>query len=170
MVVASGLLEPLRGMAGAVEGSLTEEAFRRGGPSVFSATDEAPHPSIVWLRRVGVEHYAVVPMRAGDERLGMLGLVRGPPEPAVHPEELSTLALLGGQGSVAVRNARLYERAQAASRAKSEFLAMISHELRTPLNALAGFGGLLKEGSTAEITPPAAGGPAADATAPASTW
>ena len=39
------------------------------------------------------------------------------------------------------------ERAEAASRAKSKFLAIMSHELRTPLNTILGFSELINERS-----------------------
>ncbi len=46
----------------------------------------------------------------------------------------------------AIREETLTEEAQAASDAKSAFLATMSHELRTPLNAIIGYGELLADG------------------------
>ena len=46
------------------------------------------------------------------------------------------------QGEDRLRTAR--DEAEAANRAKSEFLSRMSHELRTPLNAILGFGQLLE--------------------------
>ncbi len=62
------------------------------------------------------------------------------------------LEAIATQISIAVQNARLYERmaeyaarAEAASEAKSAFLANVSHELRTPLTSVIGFANIIKK-------------------------
>jgi signal transduction histidine kinase/ActR/RegA family two-component response regulator len=88
--------------------------------------------------------YLAVPVVGrGSEVLG--GLFLGHPEPGVFTEDAERAVVsLGAQAAIAIDNARLYEaerraraEAEAGSRAKDEFLAMLGHELRNPLAAVA---------------------------------
>src|SRR5580658_5054133 len=64
-----------------------------------------------------------------------------------------TERVLSGARQNAERTARLAEdallQAQAADRAKTNFLANVTHELRTPLNAIIGFSEIIESGAGA---------------------
>jgi PAS domain S-box-containing protein len=86
-----------------------------------------------WLR-LAPRSFISVPLAARGEVMGVLLLATAEVSGrSFGPADLELAEGLASRASLAIDNARLYGRAEAASQAKDHFLAALSHELRTPL-------------------------------------
>ena len=100
---------------------------------------------------------AAIPIYLGAILMGVLDLQSNELD-RFSNEDVKVLTTLAEQIAIAVRNAQLYEEAQAARQdaeransVKSSFLASVSHELRTPLNAIINFSKFLAKGRMGEV-------------------
>jgi signal transduction histidine kinase len=110
--------------------------------------DDAEHLRL--LRALHFSSVIVVPLVARGLTLGALTLCHTESGRRYDAGDLALAEDLAHRAAVAVDNARLYRdveraraEAEAANRAKSQFLSTMSHELRTPLNAISGYVDLL---------------------------
>ncbi|MDQ3280578.1 MAG: GAF domain-containing protein [Acidobacteriota bacterium] len=100
------------------------------------------------IRELGIMSYMIVPLRSRGEVVGTITFVAS--DRRFAQQDLTQAEELAYRASIAVENARLYSAAQAANRAKDEFLATLSHELRTPMTAVLGWARMLKLGLSEE--------------------
>lgn len=105
------------------------------------------------MQAAGLHSMMCVPLRARDRVLGALIMVSCHAERRYGEDDLALAQDLARRIALAVDNARLYgqaeqarREAEAANRAKDEFLAVVSHELRTPLTPLLGWVDLINAG------------------------
>jgi PAS domain S-box-containing protein len=94
----------------------------------------------------------VVPMTVMNRIIGTLE-VQAYQDDAFTNEHIIALEMVANFAAVAIENVRLLqveaearETAEAANRAKDEFLSVLSHELRTPLNSMLGWTRMLRTG------------------------
>jgi two-component system CheB/CheR fusion protein len=100
-------------------------------------------------RATFVKSLAMIPIRAEDP-IGAIGAYWATSHLATD-RELRLLQALAGSASVALANAELYRAAraaqaaaEAANRARDDFLAIVSHELQTPLTSILGWARALR--------------------------
>jgi PAS domain S-box-containing protein len=100
------------------------------------------------IRELGIRSFMIVPLRSRGEVVGAITFVAS--DLRFSEQDLAQAEELAHRASIAIENARLYSAAQAANRAKDEFLATLSHELRTPMTAVLGWSRMLKLGLSQE--------------------
>lgn len=96
------------------------------------------------LRVMGAVSYMTVPLVAGGRSFGAITIVSADPGHVFDEYDLELAFELGRRAGYAIDNARLFREAQAANRAKDEFLVTLSHELRTPMTATLGWAAMLR--------------------------
>ena len=160
------LMDRLRAMPPAMQsGERVARALRTGEPDVVNDIDPtrlAESISDADRRQLMTDlapcAYMVLPLGAHGDVVGTLTLVstdRG----RRYGEDDATLGRdLARRAALAIENARLHRaeqraraEAEAANRAKDEFLSMVSHELRTPLSSMHGWLRVLRTGNRDQV-------------------
>jgi|GEM_PF-555782 len=147
---------------------LTSNIINRGEPLLINK-DVDEKTGALGLTRVGLPaaSYLGVPIRAGDDIIGVLSVQSTEQENRFNENDLRLLSTIASSVGVALRNAQLFEdvqhakmEAEAASKtaekaneAKSAFLSTVSHELRTPLTSVLGFAKIIRKRLEEKIFP-----------------
>ena len=101
-------------------------------PASLAATSGGFDHDIL-IKASGAQSMMVVPIVARDTVLGAITLIAAESARRYTETSLSTARDLAAHAALAVDNARLYERAQHAIRAREDVLSFVSHDLRNPL-------------------------------------
>ncbi|MEY4578586.1 MAG: hypothetical protein RL701_3289, partial [Pseudomonadota bacterium] len=142
------------------------EVVRTGKPVLITATPPgflervAQSPEhLAQLRELGARSWLAVPLQIKNNVIGTMTLAWSDSGRCYQASDLLLVNDLARRAASAIDNAQLYElsrteraRAEAATRTKDEFVAVVTHELRTPLNVIIGWVRLLRSGTLPEKT------------------
>ncbi|HJS43207.1 MAG TPA: GAF domain-containing sensor histidine kinase [Gemmatimonadales bacterium] len=95
------------------------------------------------IRAAGIRSLVLLPLIGRGRLLGVLTLAMTRPDRTFSRSDLSKLEDIAQRTALGADNARLYQQARQASRARDDTLAAISHDLRNGLNTVLTAVGLL---------------------------
>ena len=96
------------------------------------------------LTSLNLRSLMVVPLLAHERVLGVIVLGGGESGRRFGIADLALAEDLARRAAAALENARLYAAAQAAVRARDQFLSIAAHELRTPIAGIKGYAQMLQ--------------------------
>jgi PAS domain S-box-containing protein len=152
VVATAGNANVLRGSRFPLEGSLTAVSIGRRAmvSEPVNAQRYAEHQRIAAVQRAGP--VLITPLIAHDRVLGVISVSKSAGKSDFTTRDRERLQAIADHTSLGLWKLQLLDEAQAASQAKSDFMATMSHELRTPLTALTGYGELLAEEIVGTLT------------------
>lgn len=93
------------------------------------------------------------PLQIGERVGGVLGVAHLDQEKTFSGADRQLLLALADYAAIAIENARLYQSAIEADRAKTEFISFAAHELCTPMTSIRGYADMLCNGRAGDLTP-----------------
>jgi PAS domain S-box-containing protein len=130
---------------------IVSHVLRGGEPELYSDVPDTllveaarDHEHLQTLRTLVFRSYMCLPMVARGHTLGTITLATAESGRRYGQTELAFGEDLASRAAIALDNARLYRDAQAAIRARDQFLSIASHELKTPLTSLMGYVDLMQ--------------------------
>ncbi len=121
-------------------GSGTPQArvLESGEPLLVRQIDDAAaspaHAEV--MRDVGLGCMLCVPLVARGRTLGTISFIMAESNRLYSPGDLAFAVEIGQRAAFAVDNARLYEHARRATRARDDLLAVVAHDLKNPLGVI----------------------------------
>lgn len=146
--------EKLKRVRVPVEKSVAGRAYTQNQPVIVQNAENEPlvYKDVDHILQYETRSILAVPIRYGDETLGVLEAVNKFGDAHYTNEDVSSLETLAVYAGIALFNTALMEEtvyatqdAEELDKKKNDFIAITSHELRTPLGLILGHASVLQE-------------------------